>query len=72
MTPSHTFIQSSPRRLRLNDHRAPGHRRPGEPTDYPRGYIEQLARTFSDRTLASQPAGLRRRSSRSSTAAGVG
>jgi hypothetical protein len=72
MPPSHTPKQNSPRRLRLHDHRPTEPWRPGEPADYPRGYIEQLARTFSDRTLGSPPISRRRRSSRSSAAAGLG
>jgi len=72
MTPSHTRIQDSARRLRLHEHRPTEARRPGEPPDYPRGYIEQLARTFSDRTLGSPATSLGRRSARASAAAGLG
>lgn len=69
MNPSNTSPNNPSRRLHLHSmQREP--RRPGESTDYPRGYIEQLARTFSDRRTGGQLSPRRR--SRPSPAAGLG
>jgi hypothetical protein len=72
MTPSHSRTQNRARGLRLHEHRPAEPRRAGEPSDYPRGYIEQLARTFSGAKIGSAAATRRRRTSRTSAADSLG
>ncbi len=58
MNPSHARLQNPARRLRLHEGRNEATRRP-TPANYPRGYIEQLARTFIDPTSADPVPGRR-------------
>jgi hypothetical protein len=53
--------QNRARRPHVREPRPTEPRRPGEPSDYPRGYIEQLARTFSSASTGAARATRRRR-----------
>ncbi len=71
MIHSKTLLHTPARRLRLHEHSLEAHRRRAS-GEYPRGYIEQLARTFSGATIGSPVASRRPRPPRTGAATGIG